>query len=76
MHKNADQWQRILDFVVAGIRNTDNSLTDLARQTGINLSWFHRMRYRNDVKDPGFTKIGRVFMALKGSAPRLPKEQK
>ena len=76
MHKHNDRWQQLLDYVVAGIRNTDTNLTELSRQTGVSLTWLHRIRYRGDVVDPGWTKIGRVFLAMKGSAPKLPKEQK
>lgn len=69
------QWDAILSFVVERIRHPGTCLTDLSRRAGVSIWWLHRIRHRTDVVDPGFTKVGRVFFALGGRAPKLPEKK-
>jgi len=68
-------WQEVLEFVEERIRDPATNLTELATKTGVNIWWLHRIRRNADVVDPGFTKVGRVFMALGGRAPKVPKQE-
>jgi DNA-binding phage protein len=68
-----NKWAAIREFVIGRVMDRSTNLTALARDSGVNYWWLRRIRSRReDVKDPGFEKIGRVFEALGGRAPKLP----
>lgn len=67
-------WKAIQDFTFAKIRDSETQLPALAKRSGVTLAWLRRVRYKpGSVKDPGFMKVGAVFQALGGRAPKVPR---
>lgn len=68
-----NEWKTILDYVTHRVESKETNLTDLASRAGVSVWWLQRLRHRaGEVKDPGWTKVGRVFQALGGRAPKVP----
>lgn len=68
-----NKWDAIKDYVMVRICNRETNLVKLAHDSGVSYWWLNRCRYRQEVvSDPGFTKVGRVFEALGGRAPKVP----
>jgi len=69
-----DKWKAILDYVQSHVLHPDTNIAALAKKSGVSVWWLYRLRAKpNEVKDPGFTKVGAVFQALGGRAPKVPR---